>query len=39
MRALETGIVEKLLIYEECDYYRIKLKNKETEKISFEYKK
>ena len=30
MKALETGAIEKLLVYEDCEYYRIKLVNKET---------
>jgi len=35
MRALESGAVETLLVYEGHDWLRLTLKNKATEKISY----
>lgn len=37
MKVLETGAIETLLLYENLDYHRLTLKNKETEAISIIY--
>jgi peptide chain release factor subunit 1 len=39
MRALEMGAIETLLLYENIEYMRLTLKNKETEKTSIVYVK